>query len=69
MIHNLSSSVQSLEELPMVLTVPEVGVALRIGLNSSYQLIRAGKIRSLKIGRQLRVPREALIEYMNQTKN
>ena len=52
------------ENLPTTLTVPEVSEVLRIGRNSTYQLIRCGKIRSLKIGRQLRVPRQAVLDYL-----
>lgn len=52
------------ENLPATLTVPEVSEVLRIGRNSAYQLIRCGRIRSLKIGRQLRVPRQAILDYL-----
>ena len=55
------------ENLPATLTVPEVSEFLRIGRNSAYQLIRCGKIRSLKIGRQLRIPRQALLDYLADT--
>ena len=55
------------QTLPATLTVPEVSEFLRIGRNSTYQLIRCGKIRSLKIGRQLRVPRQAILDYLAGT--
>ena len=55
------------ETLPATLTVPEVSEFLRIGRNSAYQLIRCGKIRSLKIGRQLRIPRQAILDYLAGT--
>lgn len=52
------------DNLPLTLSVPEVSEILRIGRNSAYRLVRCGKIRSLKIGRQLRIPRQALLDYL-----
>lgn len=55
----------AVETIPAVLTVPEVGQFLRIGRNNAYELVRAGKIRSVRIGRKIRIPREALYEYLS----
>lgn len=55
-----------LDTMPLVLTVPEAAKILRIGLNSAYDLVRCGAIRSLQIGRQLRIPRQAIIDYLEQ---
>lgn len=52
------------DTLPPTLTVPEVGQFLRIGRNNAYQLVRCGKIRSLKIGRQIRVSKKAVLDYL-----
>lgn len=52
------------ETLPAALTVLEVSEFLRIGRNTAYELIRCGRIRSLRIGRQLRVPRQAILDYL-----
>jgi excisionase family DNA binding protein len=43
-----------------VLKVTEVAADLRIGRNQAYELIRSGQLRSVRIGRAIRVPREAL---------
>jgi excisionase family DNA binding protein len=45
-----------------VLKVKEVAVELRI--NQAYQLIERGEIRSVRIGRAVRVTREALEEFL-----
>jgi excisionase family DNA binding protein len=42
------------------LKVREVAAILRCGKNQAYELIRDGQIRSVRIGRAIRVPREAL---------
>lgn len=36
---------------------------LGIGRNTAYELIRSGQIRSVRIGRQIRIPREALLDF------
>ena len=39
---------------------------LGIGRNTAYELVRSGQIRSIRIGRQLRIPKEAVQEYLSQ---
>jgi excisionase family DNA binding protein len=48
---------------PAVLTVREVAEDLRCGKNQAYELIRAGQIRAVRIGRAIRVPAEALAAF------
>jgi excisionase family DNA binding protein len=47
-------------ELPLVLTVEEAAEVLRIGRSACYEGVRRGEIPSVRIGRTLRVPRQAL---------
>ncbi len=49
-----------LESLPTVLTIPETAKILRIGRNSAYEAARRGQIPTIKIGKRLLVPRNAL---------
>jgi excisionase family DNA binding protein len=45
------------EYLPLaVFTVPEVAKILRIGRTKAYNLIKQGKIESIRIGRLIRIP-------------
>jgi excisionase family DNA binding protein len=46
-----------------VLKVTEVAADLRVGRNQAYELVRSGRIRSVRIGRAIRVPREALESF------
>jgi excisionase family DNA binding protein len=46
-----------------VLKVREVAQELRCGINQAYDLVRSGQLRSLKIGRTVRVTREALEQF------
>lgn len=48
---------QSLTDLPSLLSVDETAAFLRVGRSSAYQFAR---MHGVRIGRLLRVPREAL---------
>lgn len=54
----------SLESLPLLLTVEEACQILRIGRNAGYELIRCGRLKSIQIGRNIRVPRNALSDFI-----
>ncbi len=56
------------ESLPTVLTIPETAKILRIGRNSAYEAARRGQIPTIKIGKRLLVPREALERQLAQAK-
>ena len=49
-----------------ILTVSELAQMLRIGRNNAYELVRAGIIPSIKIGRQIRISKQAVCEYIRQ---
>lgn len=51
--------------LPEILTVKETAYHLRVGLNSTYNLLRHGTLKSVRVGRQYRIPRQAILEYMH----
>ena len=55
-----------LQDLPMTLRVEELMPILGIGRNTAYELIRSGQIRSIRIERQIRIPRDALLEFLNR---
>lgn len=48
-----------------ILTVKELAEYLRIGRDSAYGLVRSGQIRSVRIGRQIRIPRAAVDAYLS----
>lgn len=50
----------------MTLRVEDLMSLLGIGRNTAYHLVRSGEIRSIKIGRQIRIPRQALLDYLEQ---
>lgn len=48
-----------------VLKVEDLAHMLSIGRNTAYELVRSGKIRSVKIGRTYRIPLTAVEDYLN----
>lgn len=63
--NHLHDAPVSVEELPLVLRVEDLGRALGIGRNTAYELVRSGQIRSIRIGRQLRIPRSELQRFLD----
>ena len=51
---------------PMMLTVKEVSEILRMGRNTTYELISIGEIPCKKIGRQIRVYSRDLLLYLEK---
>ena len=49
-----------------LLTVEEAAHRLSIGRTTMYALLRAGAVRSVKVGRLRRIPAEALTEYIDR---
>ena len=65
----MKTEYNSIDELPLVLRVEDLIPILAIGRNTAYELVRSGQIRSIKVGRQLRIPRNAVIAFLNGEKN
>ena len=49
---------------PVLYSVDEAAVALRLSQSALYELIRSGRLRSVKSGRRRLVPVAALAEYV-----
>ena len=49
---------------PLLYTVPQVTEMLNIGRTATYDLIRTGRLKSVKIGALRRVPSTALTEFL-----
>lgn len=47
-------------DLPEVMTVQEVAKYLRLKRSTAYELVKQGVIPSIKLGRQIRVPKSGL---------
>jgi excisionase family DNA binding protein len=49
---------------PMLLTLKETAMVLRLGRSKLYELMAAGKLRSVKIGGSRRISATALAEFI-----
>ena len=58
---------RDLSDLPMTLRVEDLMPILGIGRNTAYELVRTKQIHSVKVGRQLRIPKQCLIDYLTAT--
>ncbi len=54
---------KSFDDLPLMLTVDELAKVLRIGRNAAYQLVKDGLVRGIRVGRTIRIPCEAIIQF------
>lgn len=48
----------SFNDLPLTLRVEDLMSILNIGRNTAYELVRSGQIKSVRIGKQIRIPKE-----------
>ena len=56
---------KSYDELPLMLSVPEVAAVLGISRAGAYELVRSDSFPALKIGSRIVVPKEKFIGWVN----
>lgn len=61
----MENKYRSLDDLPLTLRVEDLMPVLDIGRNTAYELVRSGQIRSIRIGRQLRISKSDLLAYLH----
>lgn len=54
----------NVDDLPAVMTVDELARFLRVGRSALYEAVARGLVRSLRIGRRIRIPRNAVEELL-----
>ena len=57
------------EQLPLVLSVTDVMDILNIGRNTAYDLVRSNQIYNIRIGNQIRIPKDALLSFLQVADN
>lgn len=53
------------DDLPDVLTPGEVQAFLRLGRNATYDLLRNGTLRSVRLGQKYLIPRQAVRDFLD----
>ena len=56
---------RSFDELPLLLRVEDLMPILSVGRNTAYELVRTEQIFSIRIGRQLRIPKQSVMDLIN----
>ena len=56
----------SYDGIPLIMTVEDLMPILLIGRSTAYKLVRSGKLKTFRVEKQIRISREALIEYIKQ---
>jgi len=62
----MTNNCRSFDDLPLTLRMEDLMPILGIGRNTAYKLVRSGQIRNVRIGRQLRVPKDAVLDFLTQ---
>ena len=65
----MGTEYRSFDDLPLTLRVEDLMPILGIGRNTAYELVRSGQIRSIKIGRQIRILKSEVIAFLRQASN
>lgn len=52
------------ENFPDLLTVKQLQDILSIGRSKAYSLLHDGELKSITIGRQIRIPKRYLLDYL-----
>lgn len=51
-------------EYPDILTIEQLMEMLHIGRNSAYSMLKAGLIKTIKVGKKYIIPKKSVIEFI-----
>ena len=57
----------SFDDLPLIMTVEDLAPILGVGKGTVYELVRCGRIKSLRIGTQIRILKQELIQFLESS--
>ena len=57
---------RNFNDLPLMLSVPEVGKVLGISRAGAYELVRADNFPKIRIGNRIVIPRDKFIAWIDQ---
>ena len=60
------SKFKNYDDLPLTLTVPELGEVLGISRAAAYELVRSKGFPSMRIGTRILVPKDKFIQWIDQ---
>lgn len=62
----MTSKYKTYEQLPLMLSVPEIAAVLGISRAAAYELARTKDFPSLRIGTRIVVPKDKFIDWINR---
>lgn len=62
----MTSKYTTYEQLPLMLSVPEIAAVLGISRAAAYELARTKDFPSLQIGTRIVVPKDKFIDWINR---
>ena len=65
----MSNNYTKISDLPLVLSIDDLAKVLGIGKNTAYDLVRSGRMKSIRIGHQIRITKSALLDFLGSTEN
>ena len=63
----MENKYRSFDELPLTLRVEDLMPILGIGRHTAYELVRSGQIKGLRIGKQIRIPKEEVKRFLSES--
>ena len=54
-------------QYPDIMTINDLRNALGIGRTKAYALVSSGAIRSIKVGKSIRIPKLSLLDYVKES--
>lgn len=60
----MNTKYRSFDELPLTLRVEDLMPILGIGRNTAYELVNSGQIKSIRVGRQIRIPKTEILRFL-----
>ena len=55
---------RSIDEIPLILTVQDLMPILGIGRGAAYELARSERIKTIRVGRKIRIAKHELLAFM-----
>ena len=56
-----------LNDYPTTLRVEDLQTILGIGRNTAYTLVKSGGLRSIRVGRSIRIPKSELARFLGES--
>ena len=60
----MENKYRSFDELPLTLRAEDLMPVHHIGRNTAYELVNSGQIKSIRVGRQIRIPKAELLRFL-----